>query len=306
MNNKLYKHLLHVKESYSKGENIINLLRDIEKTQYNTTEAIQISYDFQTGNYIQYANENHDKNLVYCSEIASILNKIGPFDSILEAGIGEATTLGNMLPLLNNKPSNIYGFDISWSRVSFAKMYLQNKGFGHADLFTGDLFNIPLADKSVDVVFTSHAIEPNGSREEEILKELFRVTKKYLVLFEPIYELATEAAQERMRHHGYVRNLKATAEKLGMKIEMYQLMECIMTPLNPSGIILISVENENNSAKIDSPVFCPITKTKLEKRADCYYSPEGLLAYPIVGGIPCLLPENAILATKFDVRPHIS
>ena len=32
--------------------------------------------------------------------------------------------------------------------------------------------NIPLLDDSVDIVFTSHAIEPNRGREKQILKEL--------------------------------------------------------------------------------------------------------------------------------------
>jgi ubiquinone/menaquinone biosynthesis C-methylase UbiE len=34
-----------------------------------------------------------------------------------------------------------------------------------ADLVVADLFHIPFADNSVDVVYTSHSLEPNGGRE---------------------------------------------------------------------------------------------------------------------------------------------
>jgi uncharacterized protein YbaR (Trm112 family) len=44
---------------------------------------------------------------------------------------------------------------------------------------------------------------------------------------------------------------------------------------------------------------CPITKTDLIKMNDAYYSKESLLAYPIINGTPCLLPNNAIIATHF-------
>ena len=54
--------------------------------------------------------------------------------------------------------------------------------------FCGDLLHIPLCSNSIDVVITSHAIEPNGGKETKILKELLRVCKKHLILFEPSYE----------------------------------------------------------------------------------------------------------------------
>lgn len=51
---------------------------------------------------------------------------------------------------------------------------------------------MPLKDNSIDIVYTSHSIEPNGGREEEALEELYRVANKYLILLEPDYELANE------------------------------------------------------------------------------------------------------------------
>ena len=45
----------------------------------------------------------------------------------------------------------------------------------------GDMFNLPITDDSIDLVYTVHALEPNGGKEKEALKELYRITKKYLM-----------------------------------------------------------------------------------------------------------------------------
>ena len=77
------------------------------------------------------------------------------------------------------------------------------------------MFNLPLLDNSIDIVYTSHSMEPNGGHEEELLAELYRVTNNYLILLEPAYEFASEEARARMRKHGYVTNLYETAKRLG-------------------------------------------------------------------------------------------
>lgn len=102
------------------------------------------------------------------------------------------------------------GFDISWSRIQAGRNWLRENQIS-AHLFVADLFNMPIADNAVDVVYTAHSLEPNGGRESAAISECLRIARKAVVLVEPIYELAPEAAQLRMASHGYVRNLKETA-----------------------------------------------------------------------------------------------
>jgi ubiquinone/menaquinone biosynthesis C-methylase UbiE len=42
---------------------------------------------------------------------------------------------------------------------------------------TGNIFSLPFLHNSIDIVYTSHSIEPNGGKENLLLKELYRVAR---------------------------------------------------------------------------------------------------------------------------------
>ncbi len=179
--------------------------------------------------------------------------------------------------------------------MKFAKELSKDFNLNKINLFTANLFEIPLLDNSIDIVYTSHSIEPNGGKEEEALKELMRITKKYLILLEPSFEFANDEAKARMKKHGYVTELYSTAKNLNYKIVEHRLFDYSANPLNPTGLIIIEKEqNNSNSANL----VCPISHTELMKyNESLLYSKESFLAYPVIEGIPCLLKENSILAT---------
>ena len=202
---------------------------------------------------------------------------------------------GWSLESLSLIPKTALGFDISWSRCNQGRGWLKYKG-QQADLFVADMFNIPLADSSVDVVYTAHSLEPNGGRERQALQELIRVTKRALVLVEPIFELAPPPAQERMKHHGYVRNLKATAEQFVAK---WLITVCLISwnDLNPSGVICI-VKSEVLNYK-PTTWRCPLTHASLDRGHNAFHSPETGIVYPLLDGIPLLCRDHAVLASGY-------
>lgn len=290
--------LIKIKEIYESGGNIIQYLKELHNTMSNDIEDILISYDFQAGSYIQSAQKNNDYIEKYTAKITETLSQLGNINSILEVGIGEATTLANVITKFDRLPDTILGFDLSWSRIKYANAYMNSKQIPNFLLFTGDLFNAPIVDNSIDIVYTSHSIEPNGGKEKEALLELYRITKKYLVLLEPSYEFANEEGKARMLKHGYVKGLYDLAISLKMNVIENRLFDICSNPLNPTGLIII--EKQNNSYEENEQILaCPITKTKLTRYHDAYYSTESMLAYPVISNIPCLLPTNAIIATKF-------
>ena len=233
----------------------------------------------------------------WCAQLAEILDPfITKQSSLLEAGSGEATTLAGVLQHLTNTPIRAFGFDISWSRCNQGLNWLsETKVSSH--LFVADLFNIPLEDASVDVVYTSHSIEPNGGREEDAIRELLRVARRAVILIEPIFELADPDAQSRMRYHGYVRGLKDTVERLGGKVNDYRLLDCTNNPLNPSGLVLIE-KSEVATVGGEVTYRCPLTHTPLKEMSDVFVSEESGLVYPVLRGIPLLRVEHGVVASK--------
>src|SRR5690606_38259300 len=121
-------------------------------------DSIRISYDLQTGSYIDHVKAHKEKHNAYAQEVASILNAtMTPINSIMEAGVGECTTLASVVENLSSIPKAIYGFDISLSRMTLGKKWFDANIKANADrhFFVADLFSIPLSDNSVDVVYTS-------------------------------------------------------------------------------------------------------------------------------------------------------
>lgn len=113
---------------YRKGVNISQLLRDESNSKNNTREMIEIAYDLQSGSYTAgMENEENAKiNRRYTKGVVDAILQLCQPESILEAGVGEATTLSDVAASFRTDVRS-FGFDLSWSRVAFAKRYLQKK-----------------------------------------------------------------------------------------------------------------------------------------------------------------------------------
>jgi len=297
--------LKQVENIYRQDGNIIEYLRKINDNENNSAESILLSYEFQSGSYVDAYLKNPDETEKYTNQIVEEirgLQKNEPFITILEAGVGEATTFKNIITKLECKSENCYGFDISWSRVKVAKDFLNQYQTGGktGHLFTGDLSAIPIRDCSIDVVYTSHAIESNGGRSDQILKELYRITKKYLLLFEPDYDFACDEGKKRMEKYGYVRGLADSALELGYDVVKRAPLKYVANPLNPTSVIIIK-KPETEQVENGGTLFqCPVTKTSLLNHKEVYFTPSGYLMYPVIKEIPCLLESNAILGHCYN------
>lgn len=293
--------VLEAKSIYLKGENVTQYLRTKFGSEDNTSEIIEIAYDLQAGSYIDFVKSNRDKVERIATKLSEILTEhLENGDSLLDVGTGEVTTLTLVLNELNIELSDILALDISWSRLSVGMDFHRENRKIKLPLkpFVADIKEIPLHDKCVDVVTSSHALEPNGKNLETLLRELFRVTKKKLVLFEPSYELNSEEGKARMDRLGYIKDIEGMVSKLGGKVLDVIPIQNIGNPLNPTACYII--EPPIQSVKhLDLVAFCvPGTNFKLEADGQYLFSKDTGLVFPILDEIAVLKTSSAILATS--------
>jgi len=286
-----------LQKMYKQGKNVSKILREAKDSLHNDEEIIEVTYDILTGQY----TDLMDIPLVaklwgeFNAELGGYIQQLGEITSLMEVGVGEATTMAGVLEVTGDD-MNVFASDISWSRVAYADQWLWKHKFENVHLHTASMFNLPFPSSCVDVVYTAHAIEPNGSNERPILQELYRVAKQYLVLAEPAFDLAHADARQRMVEHGYCISLYEQIKLLGYKVVEHRLMDVQKNNMNPAAITIIE---KNSNVLTELHYVCPKYKTEMYKIGEAYYSPEALAVYPIVGGIPCLKSTDAIVASKY-------
>jgi hypothetical protein len=293
--------ILEAKSIYQKGENVTNYLRTKFGSEDNTSEIIEIAYDLQAGSYVESVKSNFDKAERYAVELSGILNDhLECGDSLLDVGTGEITTLTLVLNKLDTELSEIVALDISWSRLSVGlEFHRENRKIKFPlKTFVADIKEIPLHSKCVDVVTSSHALEPNGKNLDTLLLELFRVTKKKLVLFEPSYELNSEEGKVRMDKLGYIRNIEGAVSKLGGKVTDIIPINHTSNPLNPTACYIIEPPSQTEK-HLEAVTFCvPGTNFKLESDGQYLFSKDTGLIFPKLDEIAVLKTSSAILATS--------
>lgn len=297
----LKEFFLELRNAYKNKENVMAKARELSAQAENSSFATLVAYDLQSGNYVARAKEDPAYRTRWGNQLGKLIEPwLETGDSILEVGVGEATSLAYVYNYLKNKKVQFSGFDISWSRIDVGNEFLSEMGC-EAELFVADLFSIPFADNSIDIVYTAHSLEPNGGKETEAVAECLRIARKAVIFVEPAFELGTKDARERMIANGYVRGLKETAEKLGANVVDYRLLEVYGNPLNPSAVITVAKEYTEKKIKSTSDSWvCPITGFSLVKKKDLFFAPEAGLAYPIIRDIPLLRAEHAIIASRLS------
>ena len=97
--------------------------------------------------------------------------------NVLDAGCGEGINLKVIHPKLTN--AYLYGLDIVPDRIEQAKKLNPN-----AHIKIGDIYNIDYTDNYFELVLCNEVLE-HLDYPESALKELYRVSNKYVVLSVP-------------------------------------------------------------------------------------------------------------------------
>ncbi len=288
-----------LRDAYQRGENITQKFKE---SGLNTLQGIEVAYDLQSGGYVQGVYKDLKGFKAYTSEMGEILkDHVCSLDSVLDCGTGELTTLSGISHYLPND-IELLAFDLSLSRINVGRRFAARAMRGDLAVklrtFVAAIDRIPLPDKSVNVVMTSHSLEPNFGREQQLLQELLRVSCRKVILFEPSWENNTDDGRSRMERLGYIRDLPKHIEAAGGYLKNVFPLQNISNPLNPTNCYIIEVsQGDINQSKIDIPFVCPISGEHLNHFGNYLWSESGGYAYPIIEGIPILRDKYAILMT---------
>lgn len=294
-----YIDIQKVKEIFKKGQSISEFLKKEYNVKINTSEIIETTYDLLASLKTPSEINTKEKN---ASEKAKILEHfIDPGNSLIDVGTGELRMLTPILNNINIEFSNIFAFDISWSRLKKGSFfYSQNnkKKKNRLHTFVADMKEIPFQDKCIDILMSNHSLEPNGAYLPVMLCELFRITKKKLVLFEPSYELNSKEGKKRMDKLGYIKNIEKEVSKLNGKVIDIIPIKYSLNPLNPTACYIIQPPDDCSKIIKTKPIFSvPGTNFKLKKVNSFMESRDTGLIFPILDKIPILRKKSAILAS---------
>lgn len=307
----------NLKDLYKEKINIMQYFREngVEENT-NSLDAILVSYDYQAGSYTaNYNNKTIVKNTYLqngeyvdmtageyiqtaAKAVAKSINTLS-FSSLLEVGMGEATTVCDILKdLPEEKQYWAGGIELSLSRLLYARKFEEQKGISGFNQAVGDMFSLPFEDNSIDLIFTYYCIAENRGKEEEAINEMLRVANKYVVLIEPSYELGNEETKERIDKMCYIKNLMNTLEKVDAKVLEHRLFD-IFTYNTNSAITILEKKHSINKSTKKIDYACPICKKSLIRHKENLFCEDCYNIYPVIDGIPLLTSNNAILCSKY-------
>lgn len=303
-----------LKELYSKNINIMKYFRENgDVHESNSMDAVLCAYDYQAGSYTEgyYSEKLVKDTYMYQGEpvdlrpgeytrlaargMAEVMKKLD-FNSMLEVGIGEATTICDILANLPDE-KEAWGIELSLSRLFYAQKFSEQKN-AKIDFAVGNMFSLPFPDNSMDLVFTYYCIDAHRGKEKQAIEEMLRVTGRYLILVEPTYELGNEQTKKRIDEQCYIKNLVGTLQEIDVNILEHRLFD-IFTYNNNSAITILEKKDWKQVQNQESAYACPICKRKLTKYKGNLFCENCYKVYPMINDIPLLLEENAILCSKY-------
>jgi len=133
----------------------------------------------QTDNYKKHTHKNPIQRFLLANFFRNLasLTKAKTVDSILDVGCGEGFTL-------NRLKENGIGKKLEGIEYLQAAIDLGKKTYPDIKITKGDIYKLPYKDNAFDLVLCTEVLEHLES-PEKALKELVRVSKKYLVISVP-------------------------------------------------------------------------------------------------------------------------
>ncbi len=258
------------------------------KNKLQKTDVIKISYDIQSGDYIDYFNKFSKKKIkkIYYPLVKAIKDNFKYSRSILDFGCGELTTSYYVYNHLKKKIVKYFANDNSLNRLIIGKnnlkKHLKKNDFKKFEIFCNSEYKLPFKENSIDLIFTIHSLEPNNKIKEKIFDELYRISRHGIIFMEPHYEVSSRKQKKRMLDLDYVRGFERL---LKSKKINYQVIKK-KYHINNENISSLFVIKKNKVLKKNSYRFVdPLDLTELKDFKNYFYSVNNFRIFPIIDDV---------------------
>jgi len=179
----------------------------------------------------------------YYRAMANFVASIPEVDSILDVGCGSGFLSCYLAAAGRHR--RIAGVDATPSRVEAARLHARLAGVAGIDFQQMSMARLDLPDASVDAVVTSFALEQSGESLGQVIAELRRVARKYLILFEPTSEYFTSlAGLWHIRKNGWANQY---FKVLGEAAVSYAVRPTLLGHyFNTGSVFVIDLESDRN------------------------------------------------------------
>lgn|GEM_PF-2047565 len=198
-------------------------------------------------------------------EMCRILERF-PFHSILEVGAGELNALASLRDHFGDD-RQYFGIDLSLNRLCHGYGEFIQNGELRATVAKADACFLPFPDRCFDVVYTYQCLEQTPRRHfKQAIREMCRVSRRWVVLFEPSWELGDRLQRLKMRADQYVRGIPAFVEELpGVRLREHELLKNAMNPFNRVALHLLELDPTNQPDN-QPALVCPVCHGELDSR----------------------------------------
>lgn len=180
-------------------------------------------------NFIKHTSKNPLQKILINNFFSNLISLIKPLkiESILDAGCGEGFTMNKLKE--NGIGKRIEGIEYANEAIALSKKLYPNLVIKQASIY-----DLPYKDSSFDLVICTEVLE-HLDEPEKAVREMLRVTKKYLILSvpnEPFFLLSNFLRGKNLRrfgndighiNHWNPFSLKMYLEDQGLKIEKVKL-----------------------------------------------------------------------------------
>ena len=281
-----------------------------------TSDIVEKKYDLMSGSYIDATchGTEHKEHLGYVGGRIKQSSSIGKnkrliaeytrifsrfhFQTVLEVGAGELTT---MIPLADSFGSDIewHGMDLSLNRVYHGKRAFLEKGERRVHVCKANAVALPYPDGYFDLVYTSHCLEHMPYDFRKAIDEMCRVTKEWVVLFEPSYELGSFSQKIRMVAQDYVKNIPRYIRSLKdvALTDHFLLKNGALFNRGACHVLRVKKPPEVRKAIPEFHHVCPRCRSQLRKHEGYLECERCHHVYFIFKGIPVLDKKYALYIT---------